>query len=106
MWPSVYRATRAVPRTLDDLRPRRAGARRAYRCSMRGCRKCAEFETEGRSAYEDALRAKGMTVVDWDCSERQRTHRRLAEEAGVDDLPAYFVLTSERGAPAEVLQPP
>lgn len=97
MWPAQVRAATAVPRTLEDLRPAKGTV--ALRCSMPGCRKCLAFKSQ-QPVYERALRAKGVIeVIPWNC--KHKTRRDIALNAGVDDLPAY-VLLSARGKPCVV----
>ena len=96
MWPAQYRATRAVaPRSVEELRPRHGVL--ALRVTMPGCTECARFEVEGRAAYEEALRRdEGVTHIhDWSC--KRASYRRVAMDAGVEDLPSY-VLVPARGS--------
>ena len=97
MMPVAYfRAVHAVlPPTLESVRPRHGKI--ALRCTMSGCTECARFETEYRAVFEDRL---GMAVVEWDCT-RQRP-RDLALAAGVDQLPAYIVLSADDPQPRVV----
>lgn len=91
MWPAQYRATRAVaPRSVEELRPARGVV--ALRVTMPGCTECARFEVEGRAAYEEALRRdKGVTHIhDWSC--KRASYRRVALDAGVEDLPSYLLV--------------
>ena len=101
MWPAQYRAARAVvPHSLNELRPTHGLV--ALRCTLPGCTKCAAFEVEGRDAFEVALGA--VSVLPWDCAHARR--RRLAEAAGVDDLPAYVLLRPRKAKITVVVPPP
>ena len=78
MQEALYRALHTVPpRTLNEIRPP-AGAI-VLRCTMAGCTRCAQFETEGRDAYE-SREFRGLRVRHWDCTDE--TRRDLVMSAG------------------------
>lgn len=65
---------------------------------MPGCIACATFETDSKAEYEakeDIFRGV-HTKLTWDCSSPE--HRRLALEAGVDELPAYVFIPARPDA--------
>ena len=94
-----YRALAAVPpATLEELAPSRGTV--ALRCRAPGCARCADFEVQGRDAFEASLGVD--LVVPWDCGHARR--RDLALAAGVTAVPAYVVL--EAGGGVRVLRPP
>ena len=101
MWKSYLRSLEAVaPASLESIRPRAPGAPDlVLRCHAPGCAACARFETEGRADFE-ARAFRGADVVAFDCRGAQQ--RRLALAAGVDDLPAYIVLSSSSRVPRVV----
>ena len=83
---AFFRSVRAVaPKTLDELRMPKDEV--VLRCVLPGCTACADFQPR-RAAFE---RQKGWRhVLHWDCSKARR--RALAQDAGVDALPAYVVV--------------
>lgn len=84
----------APPKSLAALQ--RDGADVVLRCFLPGCTECARFYTEEGPAFE--RRHKWTQVVPWDCSSKR--HRRIAEQAGVGDVPAYVVVKT-----GEVVRP-
>ena len=89
---ALQRCYRAVPPAhLRDLAPARGVL--ALRCTRTGCIACADFETDGRIAYEERLRGaetRGVTIRRWNCDVPEL--RDLARAAGVTDLPAYVLV--------------
>lgn len=88
---ALQRCFRAVPLThVRDLAPKRGVL--ALRCSRTGCSACADFETDGRPAFEDRLRADEphLTIRKWNCDVPEM--RELALAAGVTDIPAYVLV--------------
>lgn len=90
---ALQRCYRAVPLThVRDMAPRRGVL--ALRCSRTGCIACADFETDGRPAFEDRLYADEAHLVirKWNCNLPEM--RELAFAAGVTDIPAYILVRS------------
>ena len=104
MWKSYLRSLEAVaPASLEGIRPRAPGAPDlVLRCHAAGCSACARFDTEGRADFEERT-FRRADVVAFDCRGAQQ--RRLALGAGVDQLPAYIVLSSSTPTP-RVVRPP
>lgn len=92
--------TTAPPSTLVELCPPR-GITLALRCYVPGCTACADFETQGRQAFESTAFPPGTRFLDWDCKRGRR--RDLAMEAGVDELPSYVLLSA--AMPVHVVRP-
>ena len=91
MWPAYRRSVNAVaPGSLEELRPARGVL--ALRCTLPGCAACAAFQTERRAAYEHNLKSSHgvVDILPWNCKSHHR--RKLAVDAGVDDLPAYVFI--------------
>lgn len=89
---ALERCYRAVPpSTLDELRRSRGSV--ALYCFRRGCERCSSFSADGRVAFEEDL-GPTTTIVPWNVG---RAHqRRLAMDAGVDDLPAYVIIPPKK----------
>lgn len=81
------RCYRAVPVTLDNVRP--ASGRIAIKCFKTTCPECRAFDADGRLAFEETLDA--THILPWNCDDPHL--RALALDAGVHDLPAYILLT-------------
>lgn len=98
---AFLRSLEAVPpSTLEEIRPRTVGASDlVLRCFMPGCSSCAKFETEGQASFEET-HFRGADIIDFDC--RGKKQRNLAMNAGVDDLPAYIVLSASNNKPHAV----
>ena len=92
---AVERCFRAVPlESLSALAPR-AGIV-ALRCHLTGCMACADFDADGRAAFEDRLRNEHdgrVTVRSWSCDDAHQ--RDLARAAGVSSLPAYVLVSAD-----------
>ena len=101
MQEALYRALHTVPpRTLNEIRPPTGAI--VLRCTMAGCTRCAQFETEGRDAYE-RREFRGLRVRHWDCTDE--TRRDLVMSAGVDEVPAYVRLDADHAVPPKVFVP-
>ena len=94
---AIGRCYRAVPATLEGLRPRTGAI--ALRCVLRGCSACKSFDADERAAFEPTLGVRH--VLPWGCDDEAR--RRIATEAGVTDLPAYVVVPAT--GPVRVVRP-
>jgi len=82
------RCYRAVPTTtLDHLRP--SVGTIALKCFASQCPSCRSYDMDGRVAFEETLGVNH--VLPWNCDDQRR--RAIARTAGVNDLPAYVVLT-------------
>ena len=90
MHAALDRCYRAVPLTLDQLRPRRRGDVVALKCFLRDCVACRSFDADGRVAFERTLGVR--RIIPWSCDHPER--RRLAVAAGVGALPAYILVPS------------
>lgn len=86
------RAIVSCPKSLDELRPRRGERPVALACSMTGCSACAAFDAEGRDDYEARLSVT-HDIIPWKCDKGRRV--TLAMDAGVDELPAYLLLSHD-----------
>ena len=89
----MERCYRAVPLNhVRDLACKRSVL--ALRCSKTGCISCADFEVDGRSAFEERLRSEydRIEIRRWNCDVSEL--RDLAISAGVTDIPAYIIITS------------
>ena len=90
---ALERCVRAVPPNhMRDLAPKRGVV--AFRCSRTGCTTCADFDTDGRVAFETRLRAEepGVVIRAWNCD--LPAMRELALAAGATDMPAYVLVRS------------
>ena len=91
---ALHRCYRAVPLThVRDLAPKRGVV--ALRCVRTGCTACADFETDGRIAFEERLKtehASHLNIRRWNCDDTEM--RNLALAAGVTDIPAYLLISS------------
>lgn len=84
------RCFRAVPVTMDNLRP--TTGRVALRCFRSQCPLCRAHETSGRKeAFEATLNA--THILPWNCDDPSMKSQAL--EVGVDALPAYILLTPQ-----------
>jgi hypothetical protein len=60
-----------------------------------GCTACADFETDGRVAFEERLKSEHATHLNirrWNCDDTEM--RNLALAAGVTDIPVYLLISS------------
>lgn len=86
---SAYdRCFRAVPVTMDNLRP--MTGRVALRCFRSQCPLCIAHEAR-KAAFEEALNA--THILPWNCDDPSMKSQAL--EVGVDALPAYILLTPQ-----------
>ena len=104
-WPAAYRSWQLTPpRTLEELRPSAGAAGDVVlRCVMPGCTACARFETEGRATFEEDRFRNAGVVLEWNC--RSAPHRALAQQAGVNELPAYVVIAPSPATGWRVVRP-
>ena len=97
MHSALERSYRAVPPTLNDLRPR--SGKVALKCYRTRCPRCSSFESDGRIPFEESLDVR--RVIPWCCDTEEKAE--LARKAGVSDLPSYIVLPSS--GPSHVVSP-
>ena len=84
---ALERSYRTVPvRSLSEFRYRSGTV--AVRCTRTGCSQCADFDANGRIAFEEQLGA--IRIVEWNCDGDHQRDAALA--AGVNDLPAYVIV--------------
>ena len=92
---ALQRCYRAVPLThVRDLAPARGVV--ALRCVRTGCTACADFETDGRLAFEERLTSEHSSHVNirrWNCDDTDM--RKLAVAAGATDIPVYLLISSK-----------
>ena len=91
MQSAIERCYRAVPPTLENMRPRRHGDTLALKCFLHDCSQCRTFDADGRLQFEESLGVK--KVLPWCCDDTER--RRIAIDVGVGDLPAYIILSAD-----------
>lgn len=91
MQSAIERCYRAVPPTLDNMRPQRQGDTLALKCFQTECIKCRTFDADGRISFEESLGVK--RVLPWCCDDDER--RRIAIDAGVSAIPAYIILSAD-----------
>lgn len=91
------RCYRAVPVTLDNIRP--THGRIALKCFKKACPSCRSYDADGRIAFEEQLHVS--RILPWDCD--NPSLRRQARRAGVADLPSYILLDATE---TRVVQPP
>ena len=92
------RCYRAVPVTLENLRPTRGTV--AIKCFTTSCPNCRSFDLDldGRRSFEQTLSA--TYVLPWNCDDPELGSMAVA--VGVTDLPAYIVLSSDEVQPRVV----
>jgi len=91
---ALQRCYRAVPVSdIRDLVPKHGVV--ALRCVRTGCTACADFETDGRLAFEERLASEhssNFNIRRWNCDYEDM--RNLALTAGVTDIPSYLLISS------------
>lgn len=95
MWPAYGRAAQVfAPKHLVDLRRDCAGGAVALRCFLPQCRACKRFYNSPakRKSFEAQELPQGTQIIPWDCAQSDQ-HRQLAAAAGVDNLPAYVLIS-------------
>ena len=85
--------------SLDDVRSMPHSV--AIYCYMPECTQCKRFQADGKAAFEKRLGA--ATVLRWNCSKEHL--RAMAQDAGVDQLPAYIYKAIGRGRQLHVKRP-
>lgn len=93
MWHARARSLEFAPPSDLKTLQRQMGAEDTLvlKCTLPGCARCAAFDVEDGVTYEAQFR--GSPIVLWNCADPAK--RKLVEEAGVEEVPSYVVITRD-----------